>query len=174
MEMKIEKHIYLAVAVVAAMTATATAQYDQDISVEGKYVPEYVSRERIGLWPERIRLEVSHSGLEYSLAGVDAAFVPHAVPTVATGWNDTRLWDTSRGYLNAGLGSWLQATLSAGYRIVDTKKSLLGVRLQYNSTSLWEPDLAQSVGHTRMQRYDGTVGVSVSYTHLTLPTTSRV
>ncbi len=163
MEMKIEKHIYMAAAVVAAMTATASAQYDQDISVEGRYVPEYVSRERLGVWPERIRPEVKHYGLEYSLSGVDAAFVPHAVPTVATGWNDTRLWDTSRGYLNAGLGSWLQATLGAGYRIIDTKNSLLGVRLQYNSTSLWEPDLAQSVSHTKMQRYDGTVGVFGSH-----------
>lgn len=163
MEMRISKHIYMTALLLAGVSPALMAQYDQDISVEGKYVPEYVARDRIGMWPVALRPEVRKSTLDYSLGGVDANFVPHAVPTAVTGWNDTRLWDRSRGYVELGLGSWLQSTLSAGYRIMDDDASSLGVRLQYNSTSLWKPKLAESVSHTRMERYDGLIGVYGSH-----------
>lgn len=162
--MKVKKHIYALAALMATGVPGAYAQYDQDINVEGKYVPEFISRDRIGVWPSAVRPEVQRSRLEYSLQGVDANFVPHAIPVTVTGWKDTRLWNRNRGYVDFALGSWLESTLSAGYRVIDTPESLFGVRLQYNSISLWKPELAESVSHTRQERYDVRVGVYGSHT----------
>ena len=159
MEMKILKHIYIVSLMFAAPAQSVLAQYDQDISVEGRYVPEYIARDRIGMYPRTVRPEVTQSALNYSMGGVDAEFVPHAIPAVVTGWQDARQWNRSRGYVDLGLGSWLQSTLSAGYRMIDSPASLFGVRLQHNSTSLWQPDLSGSVSRTHMQRYDERVGL---------------
>lgn len=159
MEMKALKHTYIAAFLLAAPVQGVLAQYDQDISVEGRYVPEYIARDRISMYPRAVRPEVARSALSYSMTGEDADFAPHAIPSVATGWQDSRLWNSRRGYVDIGLGSWLQSTLSAGYRIVDSPASLFGVRLQHNSASLWQPDLARSASRTHMQRYDERLGV---------------
>ena len=132
-------------------------------------MPEFIPQERIGVFPAPVKFAVAPSSLDYSLSGVAADFRPQAIPLPATGWNATRQWRDSRGYLDFGLGSWLTSTLSAGYRIVDTKKSTLGVRLQHNSTSLWKPsaDMLLPSGswqsgketRNRLQRYDEALGI---------------
>ena len=169
MEMKLIQNKYriLAAGLLVAAWLPAAAQYDQDIDVEGKYTPEYIAMDRIGMFPKPVKFAVEKSSLAYTLGGVDAAFIPNAIPAVATGWNDTRLFDDTRGYIDLGLGSWLNSTLSAGYRIVDTQRSTLGVRLQHNSTSLWKQRFAGADGESfkgdAMQRYDESIGVYGSH-----------
>lgn len=142
----------------AAAALPCLAQYDQNIHVEGKYVPEYIGHDRIGVFPRPVRFAMEKSQLDYSLQGVNADFTPNAVPIQATGWQSTRRPADHRGYVELGLGSWLESTLSAGYRIIDTRSSALGVRLQHNSTSLWRPDLSAR-SDQRQWRYDESVGV---------------
>ena len=154
MEIKIKKLILLLPSVLAAFASFG--QYDQNIAVEGRYLPEYVDHDRIGLFPKPLRLTIDNSSLEYSLTGVNANFRPQAVPLQATGWETLRRVSDSRGYIELGAGSWLQSTLSAGYRFIDSRSSAFGVRLQHNSTSLWKPvsDL-----DTRQWRYDESIGL---------------
>lgn len=152
------KH-YIPLLLIAAASLPAAAQYDQDINVEGKYVPEIINHDRIGLFPRPVRFPLEKSTLDYSLSGVNADFHPQLVPISATGWNASRQWSNHRGYVELGLGSWLESTLSAGYRIIDSRESALGVRLQHNSTSLWKPNVAPEMSDTRMWRYDEAVGV---------------
>lgn len=148
----------LAKAMVAAFALPAMAQYNQDITVEGRYVPEFIPRDRIALFPEAVRFGVDNSVLQYSLPGVTVDFLPEAIPIPATPWRATRVPYDARGYVQFGLGSYLQSTLSAGYRIIDDNTSTLGVRLQHNSTSLWKPRITPG-SDTRMERYDETLGV---------------
>lgn len=147
-----------ALTMAAAAVLPAWAQYDQQISVEGRYVPEYITHDRIGVYPRPVRFPLDKSSLEYSLQGVNADFRPQAVPIQATGWHTTQHVSDRRGYLEVGLGSWLESSLSAGYRIVDTRVSTLGVRLQHNSTSLWNPRLRDGLD-TRQWRYDESLGI---------------
>lgn len=142
----------------SACIAPALAQYDQSIQVEGKYTPEYINHDRIGVFPKPVRFAMEKSKLDYSLQGVNADFTPNAVPIQATGWQTTRTSADSRGYVELGLGSWLESTLSAGYRIIDNRNSALGVRFQHNSTSLWQPKLSDYLD-TRQWRYDESIGV---------------
>lgn len=161
--MEMIKSRYLSLLLLAAPAFQSWAQYDQDINVEGKYVPEFIPQDRIGVFPRPVRFSLEKSTLDYSLTGVHADFTPQAIPVPVTGWKDTRRWSDSRGYLELGLGSWLESTLSAGYRIIDNRKTVLGLRLQHNSTSLWKPDLAPSVADTRMWRYDEAIGIYASH-----------
>lgn len=154
---------YIPVLLLASASLPMTAQYDQDISVEGKYVPEFIPRDRIGQFPKPVKFPAGKSTLDYSLGGVNADFLPQAIPIQATGWRDTRRYSKARGYVGFGLGSWLESTLSAGYRFVDSRSTVVGVRLQHNSTSLWKPQLSPASDNTRMWRYDESLGVYGSH-----------
>ena len=90
MEMMHTRHISSLLLLAAATALPAAAQYDQDINVEGKYVPEYIQHDRIGIFPRPIRFEAAKSSLSYSLGGVNADFTPQALPLQATGWRTAR------------------------------------------------------------------------------------
>ncbi len=87
---------------------------------------------------------------------------PQPLPLEATGWRTSRL-EASRGYIDAGLGSWLNSTLSFGYTIIDDSDISAGVRFQHNSTSLWNPEIFDGSDVCR-QRYDERIGFPASPT----------
>lgn len=152
------KRYFTALLCASTFAAGCFAQYDQSFSVEGKYVPEYINHDRIGVFPKQVRFPLEKSSLEYSLQGVNADFTPNAIPIQATGWQINHDYSNHRGYVELGLGSWLQSTLSAGYRIIDKHSSALGVRLQHNSTSLWRPKLSDGLNISQW-RYDESIGL---------------
>lgn len=112
---------YISILLLTAAAVPAAAQYDQDIHVEGKYVPEYIDHDRIGLFPKPVKFMHEKSELTYYMTGVNAAFQPRIVPMQATSWGARRDYSANRGYVDFGIGSWLESTLSAGYRIIDTE-----------------------------------------------------
>ncbi|MDE6254807.1 MAG: hypothetical protein K2M39_01295, partial [Muribaculaceae bacterium] len=142
---------------------SASAQFDQSISVEGKYVPEVIRLDRINAFPRQEKFSLETTPLSYDATGTTASFAPSLYPMPAMGWRDTRKISDNRGYLELGAGSWLNSTLSAGYRFIQTEKSVLGLRLQHNSTSLWKPNLSEATGDTRQWRYDEALGIYGSH-----------
>ncbi|MDE7116746.1 MAG: hypothetical protein K2O56_10020 [Muribaculaceae bacterium] len=151
-----KKHIISAIAAVSVLPAAA--QYNQSISVDGKYVPEVFRLDRINSFPRQVKFSLETNPLSYDGRSVPAAFAPSLLPLPATGWRDTREYSDSRGYLDLGAGSWLNSTLSAGYRFIDDRNTTFGVRLQHNSTSLWKPEVSELMKDTRMYRYDESIG----------------
>lgn len=154
---------YMALAAALLGGVAANAQYNQSIDVDGTYVPEVIPAERLGFYPRAARFGVETSPLQYSLTGVPASFAPQAQPLPASGWRDTRRFSSKRGYLDLGLGSWLNATLSAGYRFVNTESTEAGVFLQHTGTSLWKPKLSEPTADRKQWRYDETLGVFASH-----------
>ena len=159
--MKLSRNILLLL--LSASALPAAAQYDQTIQVEGNYVPEFIPRDRVAVFPARDKFTVESVPLDYSTRGVAAAFVPQALPLPATGWRDTRLSDRTRGYVALDMGSYLNASLSAGYRFIDTDKSTFGARLQHCSTSLFHPHLSEATDNVRRELYDETIGLYGSH-----------
>lgn len=151
-----KKHIIYAFAAVSVLPAAA--QYNQSMSVDGKYVPEVFRLDRINSFPKQVKFSLETNPLSYDGRSVPAAFAPSLLPLPATGWRDTREYSDSRGYLDLGAGSWLNSTLSAGYRFIDDRNTTFGVRLQHNSTSLWKPEVSETMKDTRMYRYDESIG----------------
>ncbi|MDE6682785.1 MAG: hypothetical protein K2J87_05110, partial [Muribaculaceae bacterium] len=151
------KRYIISASLLTAMSAYA--QFDQSISVEGKYIPEVIRLDRINAFPRQEKFSLETTPLSYDAKGITASFIPSLYTMPAMGWRDTRKVADNRGYLELGAGSWLNSTLSAGYRFIQTDKSVLGVRLQHNSTSLWKPALSENTADTRQWRYDETIGV---------------
>ena len=139
------------------------AQLDQTISVEGKYTPEIIRLDRINAFPKQERFSLETAPLAYDATGIPAAFAPKIYSMPATGWRDMRKAASERGYLELGAGSWLNSTLSAGYRFVQNSRSLFGIRLQHNSTSLWKPEVSPALPDTRQWRYDEALGLYGSH-----------
>lgn len=138
------------------------AQLHERINVDGRYVPDVIRIDRINAFPKALKSTLAVTPLNYESKGVTASFVPSLVTLPATGWRSERYISTNPGYLEAGAGSWLNSTLSAGYRFIDNSSTLFGVRLQHNSTSLWKPGLSELTANEKQYRYDESVGLYAS------------
>ncbi len=164
MEINILCRSALSAAVISILAvAPASAQFNQSINVEGKYVPEIFRIDRINSLPQHVRFSLDKTPLAYDAKGVPAAFAPFALPMPATGWNATREISSYPGYLEVGAGSWLNSTLSFGYRFINDSHTTLGVRLQHNSTSLHKPKLSQATEAIKEYRYDESLGIFGSH-----------
>lgn len=157
------KKIYIASSLLTAATLPAAAQLHESISVEGKYVPEIIRIDRVNTFPKAMKFTLDSNPPEYEIGGVAASFTPSLLAMPATGWRDTRYVSHNPGYLEFGVGSWLNSTLSAGYRFLDNSTTLAGVRLQHNSTSLWKPDLSEATADVKQYRYDENIGFYASH-----------
>lgn len=146
----------------SALPVVASAQLNESINVEGKYVPEVIRLERINTFPTALRFNLESNPLNYEVKGLPVGFNPSLLPMPAIGWGDSRQPSRHKGYLELGAGSWLNSTLSAGYRFIDSETMTLGVRLQHNSTSLWKPEMNELYKDVRQFRYDENIGVYYS------------
>ena len=153
----------LTVAATILLSGTAAAQLHESINVEGKYVPDVIRIDRINTFPKALRQDLVSEPLEYERSGVATAFSPSLLTMPATGWRANRHISDTPGYVELGVGSWLNSTLSAGYRFVDNSSTLFGVRLQHNSTSLWKPKLSEMYADVKQERYDESLGLYASH-----------
>lgn len=152
----------LSAAALACATA-AQAQLHEAINVEGRYVPEIIRIDRVNAFPKAMRFSIDSQPIGYEGSGVAASFSPTLFTMPASGWRDSRLINDNPRYLELGAGSWLNSTLSAGYRFIDNSSTLFGVRLQHNSTSLWKPRLSVATEDVKQYRYDESLGLYLSH-----------
>lgn len=141
----------------------AGAQLHEQINVEGKYVPEVIRVDRINTFPKAMEFTLPTTPLSYETKGVAAGFTPSLMSMPATGWRADRTFADNRGYVELGVGSWLNSTLSAGYRFIDNGSTLLGARFQHNSTTLWKPKLSEATADVKQWRYDESLGIYASH-----------
>ena len=147
----------------ASVSAPAAAQLHESINVEGKYVPEIIRIDRVNTFPKAFRQSLQSRPIGYEQGGVATSFRPSLLTMPATGWRSTREISLNPGYLELGAGSWLNTDLSAGYRFVDNSTTLIGARLQFNSTSLWKPEVSEPTEDVKQERYDGAFGLYASH-----------
>lgn len=167
MKTGIFRHILL-LSAMAGITHMASAQsITESVTVEGRYTPDVIPADRLALLPATVTLTAPESPMAYDRKGVAAAFAPDALSMPATGWRATKGYDSSRGYIDVHLGSWLNASLSAGVTAIRNEDTRLNVYLQHNSTSLWQAwkkDAEKGIAAAdNRYRYDETIGADVSH-----------
>lgn len=158
---------YLRILLLGALLAaagSARAQLHESISVEGDYVPDIIRLGRVNMLPEAERFTLDATPLPFEREGVATPFRPTLLTMPATVWQGARVARRNRGYLEAALGSWLDADLSAGYRFIDSDASQAGAWLQYNSTSLFRVRTDEMPDPSMRRLYDGTLGLYGSHT----------
>ena len=135
------------------------AQYNPSIDVEGRYKPEVIDHNRVNMFPATVKPVIPESALRYDLQGVVTPFRPEGVPMAATLWNADDPLLAKRGWLDVKAGSWLDAVVTAGYRVADTRNTSATIFLNHRSTSLWKPYKdSQYYSHQYRRAYDETVG----------------
>ena len=154
--------------IAAAFAGLHAQNLEESLTVEGKYTPEVIAADRLSVLPSVMSLTAPASRLGYELEGVAANFSPDALAMPATGWRSTKPSDTSRGYVDLSMGSWLNSRLHAGYAAIRNEDTRLDVYLRHYSTSLWrawKADPAKGIGEaaSRRFRYDETVGADFSH-----------
>ena len=150
----------------ASLPCVASAQsITESVTVEGRYTPDIIQADRLPIIPSIIALTAPESPMAYDRKGVPAAFAPDALNMPATGWRSTKTYDSSKGYIDLALGSWLNSSLSAGFIPINDDATRLGIYLQHNSTSLWRAwDSGDGEGipaADRRFRYDETIGADL-------------
>ena len=167
MKTGIFRHIF-AVAAIAGCSCMAWGQtLTESVTVEGRYTPDIIPADRLALFPATVALTAPESPMAYDRNGVMASFAPDALSMPATGWRARKAYDSSKGYVDLWLGSWLNSSLSAGYAAINDEDTNLNVWLQHNSTSLWQawksdPATGKPAADKRF-RYDETIGADIRH-----------
>lgn len=162
------RHIFALAALCGTLPALHAQNLEESLTVEGKYTPEVIAADRLSASPSQIPLSAPVANLSFDRKGTMANFAPDALRMGATGWQTTGKFNTSRGYVDLRLGSWLNSSLSAGYAAINEPDTKLNIRLQHNSTSLWQAwkadyDKGYPYAADKRFRYDETLGAD--FTH---------
>ena len=152
----------------AGIPAMALAQsITESVTVEGHYTPEIIPADRLPLLPAPMTLTPPESPMSYDRTGVTAAFAPAALRMPSTDWRAVKAYDTSKGYIDLRMGSWLNSSLSAGCTAISEEATRLDIYLQHNSTSLWQAwkgDESKGIPAADHRfRYDETIGADLSH-----------
>ncbi len=140
------------------------AQLHENISVEGKYVPDIIRIDKINTFPSSSQPNLPTEPIPYETGSINADFPSTLVLMPALGWRSTRTLSPARGYVDFSLGSWLNSNLSAGGKFIDTGTTKAGASLQFNSTSLWKPKIGQGSEDIKRWRYDGALSLYCTHT----------
>lgn len=148
----------LAALLTLAGAGASAQELNESMTVQGAYDPVIRRHERLSGLPSRLELPQPEASLPLAEKGVEVPVESVFTPMTDTGWQTT-LPPASRGYLDMQAGSFLNSSLSAGYKIIDTPATGLGVWLQHCSSSLFR---ANDDSPYR-RRYDETLGARFSH-----------
>lgn len=157
-----KKYISTVFAAIAVVTAQSQ-ELKEAFTVEGQYIPDVIRQDKIHTFPARLDLKADINVPQPGLKGIVTSYSPDITALPTTGWLISRLPSKQKGYLDFGVGSFLDITASAGYRFLDTDKISAGIMFQHNSTSLFKPHQQYSIKDEKRYRYDETLGLYGSW-----------
>lgn len=162
------KRILMILPCAALLPAALAQDLSGTLTATGDYKAEIRRHTRKSGLPGRLQLHLPEGSLP-----VNVEALPVMPETFAETMRSTdagiSLPDTYRGYVSLTSGSYLNTSLSAGYRFVDTSHTTFGAWLQHNSSSLFRPDAetgptaVPDVKPARKKLYDETLGLYGSH-----------
>lgn len=153
------KKSFLAIYLMGLGAATASAQLNSSVSVEGEYQPLIIETERLNSFPQGYRFELPPANLEYEFTGFVTDYRPSLLTMGATGRLTDWPWKKRRGFIDARLGSYLNSRVHAGYYILDSKANTLLAELKFRSTAYRDPYALPDPNTNRL--YEG--GLALHY-----------
>lgn len=107
-----------------------------EITVERDIIPEQREATRLGFLPKYTLNQSRIKRIQYSLTGITASVPPTVTVLDPAAYGDTATITPWRGYVSVGLFPLsFNGSVSAGYRILDTKSTHVGAWLQYDGTN---------------------------------------
>lgn len=147
------------------MSATLMAQeLSGSLTATGDYKAEIRNHSRLSGLPLRLQTRVPEGSLPVALEALPVTVEPGLERLPA---HDSGLALPHRypGYVALTAGSYLNASLSAGYRFVQNERTTFGAWIQHNSSSLFRPDTeaAPPAEAPRKKMYDETISLYGSH-----------
>ena len=158
--MKKQVITYLLVGI-AALPAASQEKLEGTLYVDGEYVPTVVRQDKIHLLPQKVSFELPTFRPEPATGLLTGNYVPGYNALPAPVWQGAAAEYPWRGYLYGGIGSYLNSTLSAGYRMVATDATKADIWFQHTGTSLFKPRICDR--DLKRYRYDERLGLRVSH-----------
>ena len=106
----------------------------REVTIEKDFTPIVRDASKINTLPEVEAPTVTKQSIRYSDWTVPAPLEPCAVLLAPGGFGEKTEENQSRGYVDFGIGNYLNMVGNAGYRILQNDKDKLGVWLQHRST----------------------------------------
>lgn len=162
------KPAFIPLLLLAAALPAAAQSLDESVSVTGRYQAEVIPMERLAAFPPYYPTALPMEQLEYDLAPHTLAFTPSFFPHSPAAAPAS----PTRGYLQAELGSWLNAGLRAGWWLLPGREPSswkLGAWLDHRSTSLWRAPASERTAELGMENqrrrlYDERLGLTAGRT----------
>ena len=139
----------LACAVIAAGSANAD-ELNQTISVEKETQAVEHKADKLQSLPDPAHVTTRNVRLNFSDWAIPASLDASLVTQKPRPFDDGRKADDKRGYVEYGMGNYLNIVGSAGYRLVDTERTRLSLWLQHNSTNGTIADSKRFVADNRI------------------------
>lgn len=154
----------LLILALAFLPLAATAQdLHESFTVLGEYIPDVIRQDKIHTLPEKHLFTMPATSLPYATGGVAGEFRPSVGVMAPPLWH-ARLQNAPRGYLDFGMGNYMNMAGSAGYRFVNTTTTEAGIWLQHNSWWGFRPNLSAETAHYHKKLTDDRVGLYLSHT----------
>ncbi|MEG0253070.1 MAG: hypothetical protein RSA66_04675 [Muribaculaceae bacterium] len=129
------RNILLAIAVATVTSMAAQKEsLTKEITVEKDYVPTEEKANKLNNLPEVSKVTTQKKSLDYSDWTAPTTINPFIPTMLPIGHDTTHKFSTKRGYFDFGMGSFLNMTGSAGYKILDSNVNSLNVWIQHNSS----------------------------------------
>lgn len=157
------QHIVICLLATAASLACQAQELSGSLRATGVYKAEIRQHSRKSGLPARLEIEIPEETLPIAGNAVPVSSDP-AIETL-TSVADAQLPERFRGYAALLCGSYLNTSLSAGYRLIDSESTTFGVWLQHSSSSLYRPKtvIETDVEPNRRKIFDETLSLYGSH-----------
>ena len=137
---------HILIATLALLTLTATAQHDEQVTVEGKYRPQVNKVNKLQLTPETPQPSYAYPSTEVNPKEAKQKFALDLEKIAPTGFaaKKDQLVTPTQNFLMAGLGTRLSPVFLYKHNSMLTKTLGLGVGIKHNSSWLNIKDYAPS------------------------------
>ena len=106
----------------------------KEITVEKNFVPTEKKATKLNNLPEIKQVEIPEKKLDYSDWAAPTSIKPEIQTLPPIGYLTDYNFSDKKGYVRFGMGSYLNMSGSAGYKIIEKEKTALNIWLQHTST----------------------------------------
>lgn len=111
---------------------------NKEIVVDKVYLPTETEADKLNLAPNQVEITIEQKELDYSNWAVPTTVSPTIQTLAPIEYEGTQSVAEQRGYLQLGLGTYLNSNSAVGYRVVDKEKTKLNIWGVHTSTWLGE------------------------------------
>lgn len=153
------RYIYTLILLVLGLTASAQEAVNRQITVERIVVPEQRAAIRPLIMPTLLQPRLPHKALQYADYSAAATLTPSLAFSEPVAWADTLTSNPYRGYVRLGYLPAYNLGASLGFRMVNTRNTLVDVWGQFDGQKWKSPSRE---GQETLKYLDNTVAVGVN------------